>query len=53
MIKPTPVPLPMVFGHEGDGDVEKVGNNVTKVEPGECVVLTFYNCGHCEACLNG
>ncbi|MEW4981625.1 MAG: NAD(P)-dependent alcohol dehydrogenase [Cycloclasticus sp.] len=48
-----PVPLPMVFGHEGSGIVEKVGANVTKVEPGDHVVLTFYTCGHCEACLNG
>ena len=48
-----PVPLPMVFGHEGAGIVEKVGKNVTKVEPGDHVVLTFYTCGHCEACLNG
>ena len=48
-----PVPLPMVFGHEGAGVVEKVGKNVTKVEPGDHVVLTFYTCGHCEACLNG
>lgn len=48
-----PVPLPMVFGHEGAGVVEKVGSSVKKVEPGDHVVLTFYTCGRCEACLSG
>lgn len=48
-----PVPLPMVFGHEGSGVVERVGKNVTKVGPGDHVVLTFYTCGKCEACLSG
>lgn len=48
-----PVPLPMVFGHEGSGVVEKVGRSVKKVQPGDHVVLTFYTCGHCEACLSG
>lgn len=48
-----PVPLPMVFGHEGAGVVEKVGSSVKKVQPGDHVVLTFYTCGGCEACLSG
>jgi len=48
-----PVPLPMVFGHEGSGIVEKVGSNVTKVAPGDHVVLTFYTCGKCESCISG
>ncbi len=48
-----PVPLPMVLGHEGSGVVEKVGRGVTKVQPGDHVVLTFYTCGQCEACLQG
>jgi len=48
-----PVPLPMVFGHEGSGVVEKIGKNVTKVGPGDHVVLTFYTCGKCDACLSG
>lgn len=48
-----PVPLPMVFGHEGAGVVEKVGAAVTKVQPGDHVVLTFYTCGRCEACVSG
>ena len=48
-----PVPLPMVLGHEGSGVVEKVGKNVTKVVPGDHVVLTFYTCGKCDACISG
>jgi aryl-alcohol dehydrogenase len=48
-----PVPLPMVFGHEGAGVVEKVGKAVTKVQPGDHVVLTFFTCGQCDACLQG
>ena len=48
-----PVPLPMVLGHEGAGIVEKVGRGVKKVAPGDHVVLTFYTCGHCPACLGG
>lgn len=48
-----PVPLPMVFGHEGSGVVEKIGKNVTKVQPGDHVVLSFYTCGKCDACLTG
>ena len=40
-----PVPLPMVFGHEGAGVVERVGSAVKKVKPGDHVVLTFYTCG--------
>lgn len=45
--------LPMVLGHEGSGIVEKVGENVTKVKPGDHVVLTFHTCGHCGNCLAG
>lgn len=48
-----PVPLPAVLGHEGAGIVEKVGANVTTVQPGDHVVLSFSSCGHCENCLSG
>lgn len=48
-----PVPLPMVLGHEGAGVVEKVGKNVTKVVPGDHVVLSIYTCGKCDACISG
>ena len=46
-------PLPFVLGHEGSGIVEKVGANVTKVKPGDHVVMTFYTCGACSKCLAG
>jgi aryl-alcohol dehydrogenase len=40
-----------VLGHEGAGVVEAVGPGVTKVVPGDHVVLTFASCGHCRACI--
>ena len=48
-----PVPLPCVFGHEGAGVVEKVGEHVTKVVPGDHVVLTFDHCSVCPPCRAG
>lgn len=48
-----PVPLPAVLGHEGSGVVERVGEGVTKVSPGDHVVLSFNHCGHCTNCLSG
>jgi len=47
------VPQPIVLGHEGAGVVEAVGEHVTKVQPGDHVVLTFHSCGHCRACQEG
>lgn len=46
-------PYPLVLGHEGSGIVEKVGDNVTSVEPGDHVVMSFAHCGQCENCLTG
>jgi aryl-alcohol dehydrogenase len=48
-----PVPLPVVLGHEGAGVVERVGESVTSLEPGDHVVLTFASCGWCANCLRG
>lgn len=45
--------FPAVFGHEGAGIVESVGEGVTKVKPGDRVVLTFGSCGHCPTCDTG
>jgi aryl-alcohol dehydrogenase len=50
-LEASPVPGPVVLGHEGAGVVEAVGPGVTKVAPGDHVVLTFAYCGHCRACL--
>jgi aryl-alcohol dehydrogenase len=49
---PIPPP-PSVFGHEGAGVVEKVGVRVTKVKPGDHVVLAWDYCGACPACKAG
>lgn len=48
-----PVPLPAVFGHEGSGVVEKVGKQVTKVQPGDHVVLSYFTCSNCSPCKRG
>ncbi len=47
------VPLPVVLGHEGAGVVERVGAGVTKVRPGDHVVLSFLSCGSCSTCQRG
>ncbi len=49
---PIPGP-PSVFGHEGAGVVEEVGARVTKVKPGDHVVLAWDYCGECAACKIG
>jgi len=48
-----PVPKPVVLGHEGAGVVEQVGERVTKVKPGDHVVLTYDSCGACAPCKRG
>lgn len=45
-----PTPQPVVLGHEGAGVVERVGPGVTKVAPGDHVVMTFNSCGTCPSC---
>jgi len=46
----SPIPRPVVLGHEGSGVVEKVGAGVVKVVPGDHVVMTFGSCGRCRSC---
>lgn len=48
-----PTPMPVVLGHEGAGIVEKVGRAVSKVKPGDHVVMTFNSCGGCPSCNDG
>src|SRR5215813_6152433 len=43
-------PYPAVFGHEGAGVVESVGSKVTRVAPGDHVVISFPWCGTCPNC---
>ncbi|MBN1614201.1 MAG: NAD(P)-dependent alcohol dehydrogenase [Deltaproteobacteria bacterium] len=47
------IPLPAVFGHEGAGIVEKIGNAVTAVQPGDRVAISYNSCGFCKNCLRG
>ena len=46
-------PYPIVLGHEGAGIVEQVGDNVTRLAPGDHVVISFAHCGQCDNCLTG
>jgi len=48
-----PTPLPAVLGHEGSGVVEAVGSDVTKVAPGDHVVLSYASDGTCQNCQEG
>lgn len=48
-----PAPFPAVFGHEGAGVVERVGVSVTKVAPGDHVVLAPDSDGTCALCASG
>ncbi len=47
-----PTPQPVVLGHEGAGVVERIGPGVTKVAPGDHVVMTFNSCGRCPSCAD-
>jgi len=45
--------FPNVFGHEGSGVVEAVGDDVTGIEVGDHVVLSFRSCRACGPCTEG
>lgn len=46
--------VPAVYGHEAAGVVESVGSNVSKVSPGDHVVVTLIrSCGSCHYCSHG
>lgn len=48
-----PLPFPLIPGHEGAGTVESVGQGVTSVRPGDCVLtLILPQCRECPACLH-
>lgn len=44
---------PIIAGHEGTGVVEDVGSAVTRIRPGDHVLLSFDSCGACRACRTG
>jgi S-(hydroxymethyl)glutathione dehydrogenase / alcohol dehydrogenase len=49
-----PHPTPVVLGHEGAGVVQEVGADVTTVEPGDHVVLSWIvPCRNCFYCRQG
>jgi 2-desacetyl-2-hydroxyethyl bacteriochlorophyllide A dehydrogenase len=49
-----PVAYPRVMGHELVGRVAAVGRDVTRVGPGDRVVVEpNYSCGRCPLCLEG
>lgn len=48
-----PMPFPSVLGHEGAGIVERVGEGVTQVAPGDKVIIGWPSCGECRNCLDG
>jgi S-(hydroxymethyl)glutathione dehydrogenase/alcohol dehydrogenase len=49
-----PLPLPTVLGHEGAGIVEEVGEDVTRVQKGDPVILAWVpSCGQCRFCVMG
>ncbi|WKD56739.1 S-(hydroxymethyl)mycothiol dehydrogenase [Corynebacterium capitovis DSM 44611] len=46
--------FPFLLGHETAGTVERVGDAVTHVQPGDFVVLNWRAvCGECRACRKG
>ena len=46
--------FPFLLGHEASGVVESVGEGVTRVVPGDTVVLNWRAvCGQCRACCRG
>ena len=51
---PGTIPLPHIFASDASGFVEKVGNLVAHVKPGdEVIVHPGLSCGHCGSCLSG
>jgi len=50
----TPVPTPVVMGHEGCGIVEKVGPGVKNISEGDKVItMVSFSCGGCRYCAEG
>ena len=46
--------FPFLLGHEAAGVVEKVGEGVTNVEPGDFVIAAWRApCGNCRSCQRG
>ncbi|GIH24796.1 alcohol dehydrogenase [Acrocarpospora phusangensis] len=49
-----PMPVPLIPGHEGAGEVLEVGDHVTTVQPGDHVIINWTPaCGTCPSCVRG
>ncbi|CAM2798754.1 NAD(P)-dependent alcohol dehydrogenase [Skermania piniformis] len=48
-----PAELPIVLGHETAGVVEQLGSEVTGIEVGDHVLVTYASCGNCRRCDAG
>jgi S-(hydroxymethyl)glutathione dehydrogenase / alcohol dehydrogenase len=48
------MPMPIILGHEGPGIVERIGEGVTSVQPGDHVIPIWrVSCGTCDYCTGG
>lgn len=53
-LEDSTTPTPQVLGHEGAGEVVKIGPNVTTCKPGDRVTLSWVPyCGTCAFCRAG
>ncbi|MFF5088936.1 alcohol dehydrogenase catalytic domain-containing protein [Streptomyces niveus] len=41
-----------MLGYESAGIVQRVGDVVTTVEPGDHVILSYHSCGRCKPCMS-
>jgi alcohol dehydrogenase len=49
-----PLPLPIVLGHEGSGEIVEIGSAIDDVRAGDHVVFQFSaSCGRCRRRLEG
>lgn len=46
----VPYAFPAIFGHEGAGTVEQIGEGVEGLAPGDTVIVGFSSCGMCPRC---
>ncbi len=50
----TPVPTPVIAGHEISGIVEEIGEGITNLKRGDRVISSFVHpCGQCKNCITG
>jgi 2-desacetyl-2-hydroxyethyl bacteriochlorophyllide A dehydrogenase len=50
----SPVPVPLIMGHEGAGEITGLGEGVTEYCEGDRVALeAISGCGHCSQCKSG